>query len=502
MSMASATEETTPARVASGIAGLDTILGGGFMLGGMYMVEGAPGAGKTIFTNQICFNHVAGGGTVLFVTLLAENHARMIANMRGLTFFDEGVFPDRMAYLSAFNEMREGGPEALLDLLRREVLRRRTTLLVVDGLISAGASAANDQAFRELVHGLQEIALSTDCTMFLTTSSSSSAAPEQTMVDGLIELTDRTYGWQVQSDLQIRKFRGSAYLRGRHSYKISDEGITVYPRIEALLARPSLPAEAELRRTSTGLDRLDAMLDGGLPVASTTMLMGPSGIGKTTTGLHFLARSSESEPGLMFGFYETPARLRAKVDRISPPLGALFDSGAVTLLWQTPTSDLLDAYGQRLLEAVHRLGIKRLFIDGLTAFQSNAIDPSRIGNFFSAIANELRVLGVTTVYSLETPDVIRSGLRLPVEDASSLAENIILLRYVEERSRLYRMISILKARDSDFDPSLHEFTITASGIAIHDTSESAEAILSHRAMDEGSRPRNADAFEPPSKLGG
>ena len=203
---------------------------------------------------------------------------------------------------------------------------------------------------------------------------------------------------------------------------------------------------------------------------------------------------------MMFGFYETPARLRAKVDRISPQLGTMFDDDVVSLLWQTPTSDLLDAYGERLLDGVRARGVKRLFIDGLTAFQSSAIDPSRIGNFFSAIANELRVLGVTTIYSLETPDVIRSELRLPFEDASSLAENIILLRYIEKGSGLYRLISVLKARDSDFDPSLHEYTITARGIAIDVTSESAETILSDRPM--GRRSREADAPGSTSKPGG
>jgi len=502
MTIASPIEQPAPARVASGMPGLDTILGGGFTLGGMYIVLGDPGAGKTIFTNQISYYHVANGGKALFVTLLAENHARMISNMRALAFFDETTIPDRMTYLSAFNEMREGGLKALLDLLRREVLRRRISVLVIDGLVSAETSGESDQAFRELIHDLQEVALATDCTMFITSSSKNDISPERTMVDGLIELSSRTYGWQSQSDLEVRKFRGSGFLRGRHSYKITDEGISIYPRIEALLASPSRPAEAELGRTSTGLVKLDAMLGGGLPIASTTMLMGPSGIGKTTMGLHFLSGSSPEEPGLMFGFYETPARLQAKAKSISPALGAMFDNGTVELLWQTPTSDLLDAYGERLLEAVHRKGIKRLFIDGLTAFQNSTIDPSRIGNFFSALANELRVLGVTTAYSLEMPDIIGPDLRVPVQDASSLAENMILLRFVERRSRLYRLISILKVRDSDFDPSLYEFTLSASGVAINETSDSAEVILSDPRSSGLEGIREPDVSWQPSKRGG
>ena len=220
------------------------------------------------------------------------------------------------------------------------------------------------------------------------------------------------------------------------------------------------------------------MLNGGIPVASTTMVMGPSGVGKTTLGLHFLSQSSADEPGLMFGFYETPASLRAKADRIVPSLGPLFDSGGVELLWQTPTSDLIDADGQAIIEAVERRNVKRLFIDGLTAFRNGAIDPSRIGNFFCALSNELRVRGVTTLYSLEVPNILGPAVNVPVDDASNLAENMILLRFVERGARLHRLISILKARESGFEPALHEYDLTDTGIEIHETPASAGQVSS------------------------
>jgi circadian clock protein KaiC len=461
-------------RMSSGIAGLDTILGGGFMLGGLYIVQGTPGAGKTILANQICFQHVAGGGDALFVTLLAENHARMIGNMRQMAFFDETKIGTKLNYLSGFNEMQARGLEEVTKLLRREIRRHRAQILVIDGLVTAAVTAPNELAFKMFIHDLQEIALATGCTMFLTTNPGSGTTPEQTMVDGLILLRDRLYGWRAESDLQVTKFRGSGFLRGRHSYKITNAGFVIYPRIEQLFARPSLEGLASTAQVSTGIVGLDAMLGGGIPLASTTMVMGPSGIGKTTVGLHFLSRSSIDQPGLMFGFYETPSSLRAKADRLVPSLGPLFESGAVELLWQTPTSDLLDAYGQTLLEAVQRRKAKRLFIDGLTAFHSGAVDPSRIGNFFSALSNELRVRGVTTLYSLEVPNILGPAVNVPVDDASSLAENMILLRFVERQSRLHRLMSVLKTRDSSFDTALHEYAITDKGVVIHDTSESVE----------------------------
>jgi circadian clock protein KaiC len=469
-------------RVTSGIAGLDTVLQGGVFEGGIYIVQGSPGAGKTILTSQICCHHAAAGGIALFVTLLAENHGRLIANLRTLSFFDEKLIPEKLSYISGFAELRDGGLKGVVDLLRREIQRRRCTTLVVDGLVTAQASASSDEEFKEFVHNLQEIALATRCTMFLTTNRGGDS-PERTMVDGLIVLRENAGSSRTDSLLQITKFRGSGFLRGPHSYQITSAGILVHPRIEALLAYPSRADDHEPGRTPAGNEQLDLLLGGGVPVASTTMIMGPSGIGKTTLGLQFLSKSSAAEPGLMFSFYETPARLRAKADSICPALSPLLDAGVVDLLWQNPLSDVIDAYGGSLLETVRRRRVKRLFIDGLTGFTSAAFDPSRIGHFFAALANELRVLGVTTFYSLEVPDILGPAIRAPIDDLSSLAENLILLRYIELRSQLYRLISVIKVRDSDFDPSLREFTIDSEGLAIRDTPATAEAILSSLASN-------------------
>lgn len=208
------------------------------------------------------------------------------------------------------------------------------------------------------------------------------------------------------------------------------------------------------------------------------MIMGPSGAGKPTMGLQILAQSCAAEPGLLFGFYETPARSRAKAEVMGKPLAALIDAGTVEILWQPPTDHLLDAYAERLLAAIRRRDVRRLFIDGLGGFTKAAVEPGRMDHFFTALANELRVLGVTTVHSLEVPDIRGPTIRIPINDLASIAENRVLLRFIEVRSRLYRLLSILKVRNSDFDSSLHEFTISDEGIVIEDSQEGAEAIMS------------------------
>jgi circadian clock protein KaiC len=466
-------------RMPSGIPGVDIILSGGFLKGGLYIIQGPPGTGKTTFGNQVCFHHVARGGRALFVTLLAEYHARMMQHLGVMTFFDASKIPDQLTYLNGLGVLQSEGLKGLLALLRREITRDNVSVLVLDGVVSAKRVANDEQAFNEFVHELQAVAIATGCTMFMLTSAQGErVTPEHTMVDGIVELSDQLMGWSAESHLQVVKFRGSAFLRGRHAFKITSDGIIVHPRIEALLARPSRPDQGGLRRVSSGVDQLDVMLGGGLPESSTSMAMGPSGTGKTTLGLQFLSRCTETEPGLLFGFYETPARLDAKIAQVCPSLRGQIDSGVVAVQWQPPTDDLLDAYGERLLRMVQQCKVRRLFIDGLGAMQQAAgAEPSRIGNFLTALMNEMRVLAVTTLYTLEVPDIMGPAIRSPIGDLSSLAENLILLRFVEVRSRLYRLVSLLKVRDSDFDLTLHEYATSDRGLIVEPSAESAEQIM-------------------------
>ncbi len=495
-----AVADAVMSRVATGIAGLDTILLGGFLKGGLYIIQGPPGTGKTTLGNQICFNVAAQAGQALYVTLLAEFHARMMQHLGTMSFFDRSRIPDQLAYLNGLGALHDEGLKGLLTLLRREITSRAATVLVLDGIVAARHAAADGQTFNQFVHELQGVAIATECTMFLlTTAQGTKTDSEYTMVDGIIELSDNLVGWAAESNLQVIKFRGSGFIRGRHAFKITGDGLVVHPQIEALLARPSRVDRGLNGRVSSGIGQLDVILGGGLPGASTTMVMGPSGIGKTTLGLQFLSNSSEAEPGLLFGFYETPARINAKIAAVCPQLGPLVESGAVEVQWQPPTDDLIDAYGERLLRAVHRRGVRRLFIDGLGALNEAAVnDPGRMGNFLTALMNEMRVLGVTTLYTFEIREIIGPVFRAPIGDLSSLAENLILLRYVERRSRLYRLLSVLKVRDSAFDPSLHEYHTSAAGLMIEASAESAESITSALAIPTDLSPPSAGAGPAPA----
>jgi circadian clock protein KaiC len=170
MSQSKADGKTKLARMPTGIAGLDVILKGGFLRGGIYIIQGPPGAGKTILGNQVCYDHVAAGGRALYVTLLAENHDRMLMHMGELQFFDRDEITRSLEYISAFRVLEEEGLKGLMTLIRREIQGRRISVLVLDGLVAAEHSAPSELEFKKFIHGLQTQAVVTDCTMFLLTS--------------------------------------------------------------------------------------------------------------------------------------------------------------------------------------------------------------------------------------------------------------------------------------------------------------------------------------------
>jgi circadian clock protein KaiC len=465
-------------RFTSGIPGLDRVLNGGFFAGGVYIVEGAPGAGKTILASQICFHRAKHGQRVLYVTLLAESHARLLQHLQDMSFFDAAAIPEHLTYVSGFRVLEGGGLRALLDLLGKELQAQTANVVILDGFAAVGESAETDREFKKFVHELQVQAVLGTCTFFLLSSGTSgegAVQPVHTMVDGLVRLSDRIFGVRAQRELQVQKFRGSRYQRGLHSFEISDDGIRVYPRLESSSATSGENSSSS--RLSIGIPRLDAMIGGGLRTTSTTMILGPSGVGKTVVGYRFLACSTAEEKGLLFSFYETPERVLAKSRGVGIDLAASYDGGDVELVWQSPVESTLDAIGWRILESVDRVGAKRLFVDGFNALESASAHPERVPQFFAALNRELQSRGVTTVYAAELHQIFSPQIAAPLRGLSPLIENMLLMRFVELRAQLRRTLSVIKLRDSEFDPAICEFSLTSHGLDVVDSLDGAEELM-------------------------
>jgi circadian clock protein KaiC len=149
-------------RVPTGIPGLDTVLRGGFLRAGIYIVRGEPGTGKTILGNQFCFNHVAAGHHAVYVTLLAETQT--------MSFFEPARIPDGLYYVNGYRVLEEDGMKGFIDLLRHEIRGHNATLLILDGLIAIAESSASDGDFKKFIHELQAQIAIQGCTALLLTN--------------------------------------------------------------------------------------------------------------------------------------------------------------------------------------------------------------------------------------------------------------------------------------------------------------------------------------------
>lgn len=476
------------ARLSTGISGLDAVLAGGLVEGASYILQGHPGAGKTIFSNQIAFAAVANGRKVLYVTLLAETHERLFQALGTLEFFDRSQLGQTVSYVSVFQTLRDEGLPAVVSLIRQEIARQGATLLVFDGLLNARDRGDTDLDVKTFIAEVQSQAAFVGCTvLFLTSTRVVEDSPEHTMVDGVIELYNEMVGVRAVRRLQVKKSRGSASLGGYHQFEITSAGATVYPRLEATLARPSIPDLHDARPIRSGTNGLDELLNGGLPQSSITLVFGPSGSGKTSLGLNFLSLASANEPALHFGFYENPERLRNKARGLGVDLEAPLASGALELLWSPMTENLLDELGARLLDAVRSRGVKRLLIDGLSGFERAATYSPRLVEFFAALTNELRALGVTALATWELRDLFGPTVMAPGSEISSLLDNLVMLRHVELASRYKRTISVLKVRDRAFDQVIYEIEFGRSGLEITRPLEAVSGAATGLARPIGDR---------------
>jgi circadian clock protein KaiC len=469
-------------RLESGVPGLDLVLAGGFFETGVYMIEGPAGAGKTILANQICFHQTKNGKRAVYYTLLTEAHDRLLGFIRGLDFFDASVIPQQLTFVSGFRVLEAEGLPGVLRSIRETVSARSASLLVVDGLVSAEEIAPNDTAFKKFIQEIQAFSAMFGCTVLLLTNTEASKRrqAEHTMVDGIIELNASVVHLKPFRTLTVQKFRGAGQLRGAHTLDLSDRGAVVQPRIETTIPLPDKRSAAmRQERRPFEIATLDAMIGGGIPSASNTMLMGPSGAGKTILGLHFLkAGLAAGENVLLFTFYEQAEEVIEKAARLGMDLAKGWKKGQLQIIWQSSVEASVDQIGSHLVTAFSQQRPTRIVIDSMQGFQVTADPEERIQDFFAAISDYFIAQGATMMFTVETVDLMGdASLRAPFPNASRMCQNIIVLRHSELSGRVRKVISIFKMRDSDFDSSVREVIIGNGGIRVGEPILDADRVL-------------------------
>ena len=234
--------------------------------------------------------------------------------------------------------------------------------------------------------------------------------------------------------------------------------ITVFPRLESVAGRKTRSGPTSVRRMSTGVDGLDKMLGGGLIEGSTTAVFGTPGIGKTLLNLQFLGAGGwRTRPASMLRSMKPPRCWRRRATDWDSPTGSSFASACLHVMWQPALERSPDGWAWSVLEAVDEFRPARLTIDAFTDVARMFAVPSRQTSFGIAFSNELRTRGVTTLVNLELDSFVSQTVDFPVPRISPMIDSGILMRSVELDSEIRRMISVMKHRQSWFDPTIREF---------------------------------------------
>ncbi|WP_437578244.1 RAD55 family ATPase [Sorangium sp. So ce887] len=463
----------------TGIPGLDHVLGGGFFERGMLLVFGPPGAGKTTMVFQMAHHAASAGRQVVYVSTLAEPAPRLIEHVGTLSFWDPRLIGKRLFIESIYPLVRQGVAEVASALIGT-ARSRGAQLLILDGLMTIRDLHPESAAHRYFLHEVGVALAALGCTVVVTTSEVAdmrgSTPPEFTMSDAVVELRHPDGSRPQVRALSVWKNRGAPCVLGSHAVRITADGLTVHPRFETRPLPPSAPSPAE--RLSTGQPELDAMMSGGLPGGSVTIAAGAPGTGKTLVLLQYLVEGArQGQKGLLVGFRESYRDLSATARSFGLDLDGPVREGLLTVVRHVPAELVIDEVLAQVLAELERTGATRLGVDGLAELDDTIVDERRRFGVLASLAELVRARGVTALFTRETGQVVGPELDFAGSPLEVLAENVLLLRYVEFRGALRRILSILKMRGTMHDHSIRQYEIGGEGIRVLSRQESAEGLL-------------------------
>src|SRR5687768_16887180 len=347
-------------RLATGIPGLDKLLGGGLPEFLFNLIAGTPGTGKTTLAHQIMFNLANADNRALFFTVLGEPALKILRYQQQFLFFDVNKINESIRFVNLSADLMDSSFDRVLARIEEEVKDYTPSFVFVDSFRSVVRSAKQgEQGVQELQRFVQQLGMQMtnwQATTFLIgeyLSPESESSPVFTVADGILSLTQNLHRNSMVRKMQAVKIRGQAQAPGLHTFRINEHGITVFPRViieqgEAVESVMKLSTKDE--RVSTGTPGLDDMLGGGLPLGYSLLVVGPSGSGKTILATEFLAEGvRKGEPGVIAAFEKSPSQL------LSTKLSSLVKTGKVGVI-DTRSLDLsIDETLHDLIDMIGRM---------------------------------------------------------------------------------------------------------------------------------------------------
>ena len=451
-------------RISTGNPQADSILGGGFPSNSINIIMGQPGTGKTIFAEQLLFHNANPARPLLYLTTLSEPMTKVVSYAQRLGFFDVDQVGSGVLYDDLGSELIANGPRALVPHVVEAIKRLSPSIVVIDSFKAIHDLAESTPEMRRIISELAGVVSAYDMTVFLLgeyTQDNIEEYPEFAVADSIVQLERNALGARDERYFRVLKLRGSGYREGQHAFRITDTGLKIFPRLVTPTFETYTPT---LERTSTGVEGLDEIMGGGVWRGSTTLLVGPTGAGKSTMGLQFALEAHRLGESVLFvNFQENPAQVLRMIRALGTDPELAYETG-FHHLYTSPVELQIDSVIIGIFNFIETAKVQRVVIDAVGDLSTAASDPQRLHDFLYSLVQHFVVRNVTTLLNLESALGVAGG-RDEQQRWSYMSDNVLMLERTDGSGGA-RTVRVVKTRNSDHDPLPHAVEIRRDGVHV------------------------------------
>ena len=452
-------------RASTGVAGLDAILGGGLTPNRVYLLEGTPGTGKTTFALRYLLAGVERGEKGLYITL-SETAAelRAVVASHGWTLDGVDVFelvdetgrdPDAEQSILYPSEVELG---ETIRSITAEIERAEPKRMVFDSLSEMRLLAQDPLRYRRQVLALKHFFSTRSCTVLLLDDKTSEPGDLQlhSISHGVISLEQVIQEFGTESRrLRVIKMRGQKFQGGMHDFVLDTGRVAVFPRLIASQHRLTITHES----VTTGSAELDLMLGGGLSRGTSTLLLGPSGVGKTTTAMCCMhAALARGEHATYYLFDEGLSTLLSRSQALGFDMQPFVDNGQVRIHQIDPAELSTGEFASLVVHAVKQDHASFIVIDSLNAYLQAMPGQTFLLLHLHELLTFLNHQGVTTILVVGQHGLV-GDLRSEL-DLSYLSDAVVVFKYFEADGSVRSAITAVKSRVSENQRTIREFRLS------------------------------------------